>query len=503
MQIVLSATFGLSTLGLTTVGDSLALYLNGTTGYLLYDNGTSNGVSALSLGAVSDAGSGFMTPEDLASTSFTALQPGVGLTVQETGSVTRLFSYDASGTVMVQVIGTNGLPGTASAAVADGGTLTGVGTFEILGGATGSQAALSFGQAPGLKIFALATSGVLTHQADIADTAKSYLGNVSDTLSVTLGGADYLLTLSSLEGGITSLSVDAKGHASLIDSLGTIDGLALSGASALQAVEVAGTTFAVIASTNSSSLTVVRVNDMGCLFATDTVYDDTATRFSHPEVLDTFSWAGRSFVVSGGSDAGLSVFEIRPDGKLISFATGVFETGAGLAAITGIEAAVSSAGVDFYVVDASNQKISDFSMDLSTTGGLIVAAGGTTTGTTTGTALGDFIWGGTGAQSLNGGAGDDFIYDGTGADTLTGGTGADVFLFAADGTDDKISDYELHKDKIDVSDWGRIYSASSLVVTQTATGATIVWGSQSITLTSVDGKGIAASSFTDADFIFS
>ena len=499
MQIVLSATFGLSTLGLTSVGDSLALYLNGGTGYLLYDNGTSNGVVALSLGAVSNAGSGYMTPTDLASASFTSLQPGIGLTVQVAGSVTRLFSYDASGTLMAQVIGANGLPGAATAAVADGGTLSGVGTFEILGGATGTQAALSFGQAPGLEIYGLSASGVLTQQASVADTAKSYLGNVSDTLSLTVGGSAYLLTLSSLEGGITSLAVNASGHASLIDSLGTIDGMALSGAAAMQAVAVAGTEYVVIASTNSSSLTVVRINDMGCLFATDTVYDDASTRFYHPEVLDAFTWAGRSFVVSGGTDAGLSVFEMRPDGQLTPFATGVFETVTGLGAITGIEAAVSGSAVDFYVVDASNQKVLDYGMDLSATGGMIMAAGGTTTGSS----LGDFIWGGSGAQTLNGGAGDDWIFDGSGADSLTGGSGADVFLFAADGAGDKVTDFELHKDRIDVSDWGRIYSAASLVITQTTTGATIAWGNETITLTSADGKAIAASSFTDGDFIFS
>jgi Ca2+-binding RTX toxin-like protein len=499
MQIALSATFGLNTLGLASVGDSLALYLDGGTGFLLYDDGTSNGVSALSLGTVSAAGSGFLTTEDLASASFLSLQPGVGLTVQEAGSVMRLFSFDAGGTLMTQVIGTNGLPGTATAAVADGASLSGVGSFEILGGAAGTQAALSFGDDPGLRIYGLSAAGTLTHEADIADTAKSYLGNVSDTLSLSVGGSAYLLTLSSLEGGITSLSVDAKGHASLVDSLGTIDGMALSGAAAMQAVDMGGTTFVVIASTNSSSLTVVRVNDMGCLFATDTVYDDASTRFYHPEVLDTFSWAGRSFVVTGGTDAGLSVFEMRPDGMLTPFATGVFETGAGLGAITGLEAAVSGSVAGFYVVDASNQKILDYSMDLSATGGMIMAAGGTTTGTS----LGDFIWGGNGAQNLNGGSGDDWIYDGTGADTLTGGAGADVFLFAADGTDDKVSDFALHSDRIDLSDWGRIYSATSLLITQTATGATIAWGSQSISLTSADGKGIAAGSFTDADFIFS
>lgn len=499
MQITLSKTFGTTALGVPAVGDSLALYAQGGQGYLLYGADGMNGVDGLALGAVSNPGSGYMTGQSLGGATFLSLQPGSGLTVQQSGTTTRLFSFESTtGALTVQTIGANGMPGAAAAASCNTGPLLGVTTFEILGGPTGSQAALSFYGQPGLGLYGLSANGALTFQGALADTPKSYLGNVSDSLSVTVGGADYMLTLSSTEGGITAFSVNAQGQASLIDSLGAIDGLALAGAAAMQAVEIAGTTYVVVASTNSSSLTVVRVNDMGCLFATDTVYDDRSTRFSHPEALDTFQWQGRDFIVTAGTDAGLTVMEMRPDGKLVATAVGVFETGAGLGHVTGIEAAVSGSRVDFYVVDAGNQKIGDYQMDLSATGGMAMAGAGTTTGT----ALGDFLWGSAAAQALDGGAGDDLIFDGAGADTLTGGSGADLFILAADRTADRIADYQLHADRIDLSDWGRVYAASSLTITPTANGCTIAWGGESVTLVSSTGTSLSAASFTDADFIF-
>jgi Ca2+-binding RTX toxin-like protein len=499
VQITLSTTIGTGTLGISALDDPLALYSEGGQGYLYYGSATSSGMMGLSLGAVPAPGSGYLTTQDLAGSDPSAVDPGPGLTLQLAGTTTRMFSYGGSTeALMVQTIGANGMPGTAVAATSDTGALVGVSAFDIIGGPTGTQAALAFWNMAGLGFYSLGQNGMLTHETFYFDTAKTYLGNVTDTLTLSVGGADYLVTLSSLEGGVTSFAVDGAGHASLIDSLGTIDGLPLSGAATMQAVTVAGVSYLVIAATNSSALSVVRVNDMGCLFTTDTVFDDATTRFAHPQVLDSFTWEGRSFLVTAGTDAGISVFEMRPDGKLTPFATSVFETGAGLAAVTSLQVAVSGSTADVYVIDANAQKIMDFSMDLSALGGTIIATGGTTNGTS----LGDLVWGGSGAQSLNGGGGDDWIFDGSGADTLTGGAGADVFLLAKDGSAERITDFDLHSDRIDLSDWGRIYSASALSIMATANGATISYGSESVTLVSADGKGLSAASFSDSDFIF-
>lgn len=497
MQITFSVSYGLGALGIGSVGDSLSVFSAAGEGFLIYGSDTANGVKLLSLGPVALPGSGYLTAGGLNGVP-TTVQPGEGLTVQAAGSSMRLFSYaNPQAAMTVQVFGPDGSLGAPVTASSSQGPLVGVTTFEILGGPAGDLAALSFRNFNGLKLYDLSAGGMLTYQGTVQDSAKTYLADVSDTLALTVAGADYLLTLSALEGGVTSFG-RIGGTLGLVDSLGAIDGLPLAGAAAMQALVMGGVTYAVIAATGSSALTVVRVNAMGCLFATDTLYDDLTTRFARPETLDVFTWAGRSFIVTGGSDAGVQVMELRPDGKLTPFATGVFETGAGLGSITALEVAVSGGQMQAWAVDETNGKVSQFGMDLSGVGGTILAGGGTTTGT----GLGEMIWGGSGAQVLQGAGGEDWIYDGSGSDTLTGGSGADVFLFAADGAMDTISDFELHKDRIDLSDWGRIYSAAALTITPTATGATLSWGSQQITVQSATGQSLSAASFVDTDFIF-
>lgn len=85
---------------------------------------------------------------------------------------------------------------------------------------------------------------------------------------------------------------------------------------------------------------------------------------------------------------------------------------------------------------------------------------------------------------------------------LTGGAGADVFVFDRDATVDRISDFEDGIDRIDVSDWGRIYSRDALVITATATGAEINYGAERLIIASAGGGSLASTSFTDADFVF-
>lgn len=63
----------------------------------------------------------------------------------------------------------------------------------------------------------------------------------------------------------------------------------------------------------------------------------------------------------------------------------------------------------------------------------------------------DRLLGGAGNDLLDGGDGDDLLVDGTGSDTLTGGEGADIFVFVADGVCDFIEDFEVGRDKIDLS----------------------------------------------------
>ena len=202
--------------------------------------------------------------------------------------------------------------------------------------------------------------------------------------------------------------------------------------------------------------------------------------------------------MAGGTDAGLSVVEFLPGGRLMPFANFALETGSGLAAVTGIESRVMADKVVLFVVDARGDRLQQFELSLTTLGTRFDATGGTTTGT----ALDDRILGSAAADTLQGGAGADWLHDGAGQDVLTGGAGADVFVFARDGALDRITDFEDGVDRIDLSDWGRIYSRDAVAITATPTGAEIAYGAERLIVTSVNGASLATHTFTDADFVF-
>ena len=498
VQVSLVASYSAATLGVGSVGDGLALIVTGGTARLVYSEADLNRAMSLSLGAISAPGSGYVSSQSLAAPiDIGNLDPGRAMTFQVSGSLVRAFLFDShTGVLTATVLDSAGQPAAAVTVSTSIGSLRGVETFAVMGGATGDSAILSTWNKPGLQIFQLSASGTLTYLDKIDDSAKSYLGNVSDTASVTLGGQTYLLTLSSLENGLTSFAVGADDKATLVDSLGNHDLLAISGPTALQVLNVAGLTYAVIASTGSSSLSVVRVNDRGCLFQTDHVVDDLATRFAHTAVLDSFTLMGRSFVVTAGTDAGITVMELLPDGTLSPFATGVFETGAGLFAVTGLEVAVTGTTASIFVVDARADRVQKFDMILTSLGGIVTASAGQAMGTV----RDDLIWGTAADETLQGGAGHDMIHAGGGADVMTGGLGADRFVFAATSHDLRITDFELHTDRIDLSAWGRVYSASALQITSTSTGAVISLNGHDVTL--IAGQRLTAADFLDSDFLF-
>ena len=500
MQMQLVSTYLAQALGVRALGDGMALVVLNGTAQLIYSEQEMNAAKSLALGEVAAPGSGFVTAQAMAAPVTAAnLQPGASIAFQDGGTGIRAFLFDSqAGVLTAAMLSDAGTPGAAQAVTTSVGALHGVQTFEIIGGVAGDCAVLSGWNQAGLDVYRLGSDGSLVFETAIKDTAKSYLGNVSDTATVTLGGQDYLLALSSLENGITSYAIGADHRPQLIDSLGNHDGLWVSGPAALQTIGIGGVTFAIIAATGSSSLSVVRVNAMGCLFVTDHVVDDLTTRFEHPEVLDTFTLQGRAFVVAAGTDAGITVLELLPDGTLAQFYTVALETGAGLYNVTGLEAALNGTTLQIFVVDAGADRIQKFEMSLAALGGVTQAQSGTATGT----AKDDLVLGSLANEVLSGGAGDDRIHSAGGSDTLTGGSGADVFVFATAPGSARIADFETHVDRIDLSDWGNLYSVAALQITATGNGAVLSSGGQQISVVTANGLALGASDFSAGDFIF-
>lgn len=480
------STYLAQTLGFTAIADGLAVVEAAGYTRLIYASRSDNQVKALTL-------------DPIATPSGSETAPNADLAIQTTSALPRLFVYSAySAPLRATTIATSGTPATAAVVTTGIGTLSGVTAVEIFEGGATDIAVVATRYTEGLQIFALTDAGAMTLTGTITDGAKSYLGDVSDLASLSLNGTRVLLVLSALENGISSYRITPEGTAELIDSLGAGEGLAINGPAQMQLARVDGQQFIVIASTLTSSLTVVRINDMGVLFPTDHVIDDRTTRFDGTAALDMFECNGRSFVLTGGTDAGLSLFELLSGGQLSHIRSFPLESGAGIKAITSIETHVNGDRLSILLVDAAGDRSYHQELTLDSLGVLVRATGGVATGA----GLDDRIMGGAGADTLRGMGGDDFLHDGAGADLLFGGAGADVFVFARDGAQDRVADFEKGIDRIDLSDWGRIYSAAALTITATPTGALISYGAERLVIDSLSGQSLTAASFTDADFLF-
>lgn len=66
----------------------------------------------------------------------------------------------------------------------------------------------------------------------------------------------------------------------------------------------------------------------------------------------------------------------------------------------------------------------------------------------------DDVYGGKGNDKVYAGAGNDLVYGGEGHDWLWGNAGYDVFAFAANSGRDKVLDFNVKEDKLDLSDYG-------------------------------------------------
>lgn len=488
MQVQAVDTFTATELGFGFIADGLAAVQSGGYVRLFHADRNDNRLAALVLDDTA--------PPPPAGGPVIGSNPGADIIVQDNPGADRIFvfsSYD--GTLRHAWLGATGAPGFTNSTSTSEGLLSGVTAMEIIERGATDLAVIAQRDVPGLRIFSVADTGAITLLSTIADSPKSYLADVADIAAVTVAGRDFLLVASGLENGLSLFEIDAEGGASFVDALGAGDGLPVGGPAALQAVAFGAIQYVVVAATLSASISVIRINEMGVMFVEDHMIDDRNSRFDSVVALDSFTHAGRAFVVTGGTDAGITVLELLPNGRLSHILSHAMETGAGIGNVTGVETVVLNGAAQIFLTDAGGDRIYQLEIDLAGTGGLYQAAGDLVTGS----GLDDRMMGSDLGDTLQGGAGDDMLHDGGGVDLLTGGAGADVFVFDRDGSADEIADFQDGIDRLDVSDWGRMYTAQALNITITGTGAVISYGAETLTITK---SGAAALVLTDADFVF-
>ncbi|MDW4549470.1 calcium-binding protein [Defluviimonas sp. D31] len=341
-------------------------------------------------------------------------------------------------------------------------------------------------------------SGALTPSAGFADSAQSLAADVTAMVTARVGGERWLFVASGREDGVTSFRIAGDGSLQFHASIGARDGLGIDAPSALQAVSFGSVQYLVVAGMGSSSISVLRV-EADRLMPTDHVTDTLSTRFQSLSALDTVTVSGRTYVVAGGADDGISVFQLLPDGRLILL-TSISDTKfTALSAVEAIEAIAVGGEIQIFTTSGDENGISQFRLDLGTPGLNLI--GGEADDVLTGGAADDVILGGRGNDLLLGGGGDDILVDGAGSDTLSGGDGRDLFVLMTDGARDRITDFDINCDRLDLSDFALLYSVAALKITSTAIGATITFGDEEVEVISSSYSPLTASQFTNANTI--
>ena len=82
-----------------------------------------------------------------------------------------------------------------------------------------------------------------------------------------------------------------------------------------------------LAAAGSASLSVLAVTPDGGCEPTDHVIDTRDTRFDGVQALASATWGDEVLIVAGGSDHGLTLFRLSPDGRLVWLDTLVHATG--------------------------------------------------------------------------------------------------------------------------------------------------------------------------------
>lgn len=363
---------------------------------------------------------------------------------------------------------------------------------ELLGARTGgvTYLAAAKGDAAGFTIFSVSGS-TPTEVTHVADTATSYALAIAALATVTVAGRTFILAGSATENGVTSYELLSGGQVALRASLGVNELVPLQGVTSLRTAAVAGQDYVVAGSTINSGLTVLAVAADGTLTATDHLVDDLSTRFAGVTALSSLTVGGRSFIVAGGTDNGVSLFTLLPGGRLLHLQSMADSAATTLGAPSAISMAQVGTDTQVFVTSGTETGLTMYRIDIAALGLTLASGVASLTGGSGNDLL--VLTGGDGVAS--GGAGSDILGDGAGNDELRGGAGNDLFVLTADGRADTILDFEPGRDRIDLSLLPFLRAPRQLVFTPINGGIVIQYGMELLTVLTADG-----SSLTPADF---
>lgn len=306
-------------------------------------------------------------------------------------------------------------------------------------------------------------------------------------------GGVTLLAATRADGSVTTWRAETGGGLQEISHIPADRGPGIAAPTDLVIAQSSGQMLLLVSGAGSSSLSSFRLDPDGSLTPSWHLIDSRGSRFEKAQSLAVAETAsGRSFLVAGGGDGGVSLFELLPDGRPVFLSNYIWP-----------EIGMAPGNLSTLVLRATEGP-GGTRLDLYAAGqtpGLLVlsAAAGPLTPARiatseapdlTGTTGADLLIAAPGGGHLSGGAGDDILVGSSGGVRMTGGAGADLFVVAPGGTS-RILDFTPGEDRLDLSGLPMLYSPASLGVEPLAGGITLIWRDSRMEILSAQGRSLS------------
>lgn len=452
----------------------LSMTYSGTSTVLWVHDAAGHSTSNLTLGAGFVSGSQFQHSFYSASHSQYDIQLGGATRGLDQTTVDHLVTGEGPSTTYLDRVGFYGNT------VAVAGTSVGGSDYIFTSPATGS----------GVFGYQQSANGSLSLVETVSDTSSMGLENI---VAMTIGsnlGYVTLVTASHSTDTLSLFYIDAAGQLTLKDDIGPEDRLPIDGPSAIDLLTISGQTYVIAGAAGSNSLTVLSLGRNGAMEFSDQVIDTLDTRFQDVSALATTIWDGVGLIAAAGSDGGISLFQLLPNGRLVLRDTLVDQTTTALSGVAQLEFAEVGNTLQIIALSTGDQGITRLTVDLPSVGIITTAQNGTS--------LADVLTAPSSAGSVWAQAGDDILIDSAGSDTLWGGTGADLFIFTPDGQTDTVADFQLGQDRIDLSAYPLLHSITGIGVFDTSQGIRLDLGDEDLLINAASGTSLDATDITDA-----
>ena len=319
---------------------------------------------------------------------------------------------------------------------------------------------------------------------------------ICDLEVVRLLVRNFMVSVSALGNYVAAQVLNADGSAGSARMLGADRGLGLNQPTHLTTVTVGSITYVVVASSQSSSLTALRLTYSGELLPADHILDERTTRFHGATALDSVTIDGRAYIFVGGGDDGISVFTMTPDGRLLHLVTLADADDRAMANVSALSVAEIDGQIVLFVASKTESGITQFAFDPGQIGMTRVVGEGRQDGTSGN----DMMQASASTRALVGGDGDDILIADKSSLTMVGGAGADLFVIRPVSGTVIITDFQRGEDRLDLSLLGMIRSTAQLQFRPQADGVKIVFGSTTIVIRTPDGTTLQAWAFDNSLF---